>query len=192
MNEDIRAAETAIDVVKEFKQLSAEYGFTDVGFFDPRKMSFSAEFRQCCEDNLCGQYGANYSCPPYCGTVEEMRAKTLPFTHGALLKTECEVDDAMDETATKPIKKDHSMRSKMLIRELKKRGFDRPYLAMLAGCCSICDKCLMPSGKPCPFPDERTSCLSAYCLNVAELADTAGMSLSWDIGQVSFFSVFLW
>ena len=35
------------------------------------------KFREFCEQNLCGQYGANYSCPPDCGSVEAMHKTIL-------------------------------------------------------------------------------------------------------------------
>ena len=174
------------------KELAIEYGFSDASTVDPEELVYNEEFRQCCEDNVCGNYNANYSCPPYCGSVEEMRAKTLAYKNCLVLKTELEVDDAYDETITKPIKKDHSMRSKMLFKELRSRGMVEEGMAMLAGPCSLCDHCTMPEGLPCRFPLERTSCLSAYCLNVAEMAESAGITISWEGNQVSFFSLYFW
>ena len=179
--------------VKEYlENMTLEFGFSQAAFLDPKELVFTPEFRQCCEDNVCGNYNANYSCPPYCGTVEEMREKTLPYNRGLVMMTQMEVDDAYDEAAIKPIKKDHSLRSRMMFKELKEKGVIGKGLAMMAGPCSLCDQCTMPAGEPCRFPEDRTSCMSAYCLNVVELGKSAGLDISWDAGQVSFFSMYLW
>ena len=33
-----------------------------------KEIEFDSSFRKYCEDNVCGQYGKNYACPPYAGT----------------------------------------------------------------------------------------------------------------------------
>ena len=38
-------------------------------FVDTKDVVQDPSFRKFCEDNLCGKYNANYSCPPDCGTV---------------------------------------------------------------------------------------------------------------------------
>ena len=42
---------------------------------DTKDIVFDPIFRPYCEENLCGQYGVNYTCPPDCGTPEEMRLR---------------------------------------------------------------------------------------------------------------------
>ena len=39
-------------------------GFADAAIIDTGDIVFDASFRPYCEENLCGWYGANYSCPP--------------------------------------------------------------------------------------------------------------------------------
>ena len=45
-------------------------------------------FRPYCEENLCGQYGVNYSCPPECGAPMEMEARLRSAWRGRLLREE--------------------------------------------------------------------------------------------------------
>ena len=35
----------------------------------PQDVPVDYRFRRFCEQNLCGQYGVNYACPPICGTA---------------------------------------------------------------------------------------------------------------------------
>ena len=57
-------------------ELAREEGFR-AALLDPQEIPVDGKFRAFCEENLCGQYGANYACPPDCGTVEELHAKLL-------------------------------------------------------------------------------------------------------------------
>lgn len=54
-------------------QFALEEGFANAAIVDTKDIVFDPSFRPYCEENLCGQYNANYSCPPTCGTPEEMK-----------------------------------------------------------------------------------------------------------------------
>ena len=54
--------------------LAEEAGFR-VAVIDTRDIPVDGSVRKFCEDNLCGKYNANYSCPPGCGTVEEVHQR---------------------------------------------------------------------------------------------------------------------
>jgi len=58
-------------------------------------------------------------------------------------------------------------------------------------CCDLCDPCERRSGRPCPHPDLRFSCMSAYCVNVAELAEKCGLEFAWDRKKLYVFSMIL-
>ena len=167
--------------------------FTYAKIIDAGKLTFQPEFRQCCEDNACGNYGRNYSCPPDCGTVEEMRERTLGYEHALVLCTVSHGVDAYNEAESKLLKKDHTQRTQMLIKQLKERELvPEKGLRILAGPCSLCPTCKILEQQPCPMEEVRGSCLSAYCINVTALAETAGIPISWEGDQVSFFSLYLW
>ena len=62
-----------IDKEKIAKQ-AEEFGFTAV-WFPVSEIPTNPEYLKYCEVNRCGNYGANYACPPDCGTPDEMRAR---------------------------------------------------------------------------------------------------------------------
>ena len=66
----------------EIKELAVAEGFHQAEIIDADKIVFDAAFRPYCEENLCGQYGANYSCPPDCGTPDQMKQKVLAHKKG--------------------------------------------------------------------------------------------------------------
>ena len=41
-----------------------EEGFAAAAIVDTDKIVFDPAFRPYCAENLCGQYGVNFSCPP--------------------------------------------------------------------------------------------------------------------------------
>ena len=56
-------------------ELAGKLGFYRAAVVDTVAIPFEPSFRRFCEENLCGKYGANYTCPPDCGTAEDMRQR---------------------------------------------------------------------------------------------------------------------
>ena len=62
-----------MDLIKE----ALSMGFADATIMDTKDLVFVPEYRQFCEDNLCGNYNLVPACPPTCGkgpTAIEKRA----------------------------------------------------------------------------------------------------------------------
>ena len=64
-----------MDLIKE----ALSMGFANAAIMDTKDLVFVPEYRQFCEDNLCGNYNLVPACPPACGTVEEMHEKALKY-----------------------------------------------------------------------------------------------------------------
>ena len=170
---------------KELLQSALELGFANAAIVDTEDIIFEPAFRPLCAENLCGKYGANYTCPPACGTVEEMRRRVLGYRRAIVLQTMWDIDDPLDEKQTKPAKGTHNRLPRQLIDRAGEQG-----LMIGASGCSLCSPCMMPQGKPCRFPDLCYSCMSAYCIFVRELAQRCGMEYECSGGIVTFFSMY--
>ena len=57
---------------QEMIDLALAENFAGAVVVDTKDIVFDPIFRPCCAENLCGQYGVNYTCPPDCGTTAEM------------------------------------------------------------------------------------------------------------------------
>lgn len=68
-------------------RLALDHGFSAAALIDTSEIVFDASFRPYCEENLCGSYGANYSCPPDCGTPKEMERQMLSFNYALVFQT---------------------------------------------------------------------------------------------------------
>ena len=103
-------------------------GFADAAVMDTKDLVFVPSFRPLCAENVCGKYGANYACPPDCGSVEEMRARVLGWRRALVMQTMWDIDDSLDESQTKPAKSRHN-RMTCALRET----LEEPVLMIGAG-----------------------------------------------------------
>ena len=134
-------------------------------------------FRKFCEDNLCGRYNANYSCPPACGTVEEVHIRLFSADKALVLQTIHEIGSYENKEAILKSKKNLNTAVLKLTESLRAKGLNCFCLGY--GGCPLCDPCKQAEGKPCVFPEKRISCMSAYCIDVGRLAEKCGLEFAW-------------
>ena len=168
---------------------AVEEGFTAAAIVDTDQIVFDPSFRPYCEENLCGQYGANYSCPPDCGSPEEMKQRILKHKKALVLQSVCQVRDYADSAVIKQAKKDHNAAELRLVKKL--RSMDIDGIIVGASGCALCTPCAQTQGKPCNFPDLQYSCMSAYCIFVKKLADTCQMDYTWGDGLLALFGMYV-
>ena len=160
----------------ELIKLAEEAGFR-AAVIPAKEIPVNGEFRKFCEDNLCGKYNANYSCPPACGTVEQVHQRLLSQEKALVLQKIYEVGSYENKAAVLASRKNLNMAVLQLTEELRKAGMDCFCLGY--GGCPLCDPCKQVEGEPCAFPEKRISCLSAYCVDVAKLAQRCAMDFDW-------------
>ena len=139
-------------------EIAIKEGFADAAIIDTADIVFDASFRPYCEENLCGWYGANYSCPPDCGTPEEMKERVQKYKHALVLRTVWDINDFKDSSLIKSAKQKHNAYTMSVIEQMEKEG----HLGFMVGAsgCALCNPCLIIEGKPCKFPNKRYSCVA--------------------------------
>ena len=160
----------------ELIKLAEEAGFR-AAVIPVKEIPVDGSFRKFCEDNLCGKYNANYSCPPGCGTVEEVRERLFHGDKALVLQRIHEVGSYENKEAILKSKKNLNLSIRQLTEELRKEGMNCFCLGY--GGCPLCDPCKQVAGEPCAFPQKRISCLSAYCVDVGKLAVKCSMEFAW-------------
>ena len=168
---------------------AVEEGFSAAEITDTREIVFDPTFRPYCEENLCGQYGANYSCPPDCGSPEAMKQKVLSHRKALVLQTIWDISDYSDMTAIKPAKAAHNAAQIRLAKRLRDEGCEG-FLVGASGC-ALCTPCARTTGEPCRFPEYAYSCMSAYCIFVKKLADKCSMEYDCGEGLLAFFGMYV-
>lgn len=171
---------------EEILELAAEEGFA-ASLITPELVPIVPEFRMFCEENRCGKYGANYSCPPDCGTVEALHNRILAEELVLVVASQWEIQGYEDQEGVKTSKKAHNAAVLRLMDKLRKGGV-QGFAVGYSGC-SLCDPCKRTMNEPCAFPEKRISCMSAYCVNVAELASRCGLDFAWDGNRLYLFGM---
>ena len=174
---------------KEMLQYAIDEGFAGAAVVDTDQIVFDPSFRPYCEENLCGQYGVNYTCPPDCGTVEEMKQRILSHKKALVLQTIWEISDYTDKPAIKQAKGAHNAAQIRLAKRVRKEGIDG-FLVGASGC-ALCSPCAIVEGKPCNFPEYKFSCMSAYCIFVKKLTDKCGLEYDCGEGLLAFFGMYV-
>lgn len=153
------------------KELALSHGFDAAAVVETGSLTFVPEYREFCEENLCGQYNVNPSCPPECGTAEQLQARASVFEHALVLQT---IPDCActDDAAVKKAKLFQNQMTEALARDMKDRG--------------ITEMMLMTAG-----PYKTNSCMSAYCLDAQKTAELAGMECWTDDGKTRLFTLIL-
>lgn len=174
---------------QEILRLAVEEGFAAAAIVDTDKIVFDPSFRPYCAENLCGQYGANYSCPPDCGSPEEMKARVLSYKKALVLETIWQVRDYSDAPTIKQAKKSHNAAELRVVKQLRQAGHGG--LIVGASGCALCTPCAQTQGKPCNYPDLKYSCMSAYCVFVRKLAEECGMEYDCGEGLLGLFGMYV-
>ena len=160
----------------ELIKLAEKAGF-HAAVLPAKEIPVDGSFRKFCEDNLCGKYNANYSCPPGCGTVEEVHERLFSADKALVLQTIHEIGSYENKEVILKSKKNLNMAILHLTEDLRKAGMDCFCLGY--GGCPLCDPCKQVAGEPCTFPEKRISCMSAYCIDVGKLANRCGLEFAW-------------
>lgn len=176
---------------QEYISTAIKMGFDEAAIIDVAQIEFDPSFRKYCEANTCGNYGANYTCPPVCGSPEFMQERVRHFSKGLVLKTTYVVHDVMDNDKMTPLKKENTEKALELVKLLQKKD-PREFLNVNAVPCFYCTPCNLAKGLPCAHPERRFPCLSAYCIDVTKLAQSCGMNLGWGEHEASFLSIYLY
>ena len=160
----------------ELIKLAKEEGF-HAAVICAKEIPVDGSFRKFCEDNLCGKYNANYSCPPACGTPEEVRQRLHSAEKALVLQSIHEIGSYENKEAILKSKKDLNLAILRMTEDLRKNGADCFCLGY--GGCPLCNPCKQVEGEPCAFPEKRISCMSAYCIDVGKLAGKCGLEFAW-------------
>ncbi len=173
---------------QEMIDLAIAEGFSNATITDTRDIVFDPSFRPYCAENLCGQYSANYSCPPDCGSPREMKLRILAHKKALVLQTIWQVADYSDAPVIKQAKRSHNASELKVVKALREAGHSGVIVG--ASGCALCTPCARTQGLPCKYPDLQYSCMSAYCIFVKKLADHCGMEYDCGEGLLALFGMY--
>lgn len=157
---------------EELLKLAENCGFDHVGMLNVPALEFNPAVRDMCAAGRCGMYGHCWTCPPGCGTLEEISEKAAAYKRGVLLQTTGQLEDDFDvETMmdAEKIQKEHFKAFVTKLREVYPNC-----LPMSSGACTMCPTCTYPD-EPCRAPHLAIPSMEAYGLVVSKTCEDSGM-----------------
>jgi len=142
--------------------------------FDPASLVPEDRIRDFCLENKCGSYGSNYMCPPYVGSLEEIRAKLKKYSRGVLLQYTKSLDVREDREGVIQTKTDFHNKVLLIEEFFRGRGINQVW-GLIGGNCGLCDTCRINMDEPCPYPDRARMSLEAIGIDVIKLLDKLGL-----------------
>lgn len=163
-------------------------GFQHVGPLKASTIELRQEVRDMCAANTCGKYDKNWSCPPGCGSLEDLRQQVAGYTEGILVQSVGELEDEMDGEAMMETERRHKANFYRFLDELLPRY--PGLLALGSGCCTQCGTCTYPDA-PCRFPQRRVSSMESYGMLVLQVCKDNAMQYYYGPCTISYTSCFL-
>lgn len=172
---------------EKIKSLISTFGFTNLKIIDTSILEFNSIFRDYCKENLCGNYNKNYSCPPKCKSAEEMKNKVLSYNTALVLTKNFVIEDLTDKDKIQLCQKQLNDSLIKLKNEFANCSID--CLMIGSSHCNLCKLCKLELKEPCAHPDLQFSCMSAYCINVKNLAEYCDMNYEYKNNSLSLFGM---
>lgn len=162
--------------LSELEKLAEQIGFSHIGPVNMDALQPSPEVRKMCASGRCQMYGHSWSCPPGCGTVEEMAAKLRQYEEGLLVQTTGQMEDDFDLDTIRSAEQLHRSRFETLARQA--RLLEPDCMPMSAGTCTRCKKCTYPD-RPCRFPSRVFPSMEACGLLVGDVCTRSGLAYNY-------------
>ena len=163
-------------------------GFETVAELDVGTLKFLPEVRDMCTSDRCRSFGRSWSCPPACGSLEEISAKCRGYTRGIIVQTVGRRDDEFDFESITRVNELNKARFARLADAYAAAGAD--CYPMGSGACTICSKCTYPDA-PCRFEGKLFPSIEACGISVYELTQKLGMKYINGENTVTYFTLLL-
>lgn len=157
--------------MNKWLQSAKKIGFTEAVFLDIHTLHPMDSIREMCAEDKCHAYGKNWTCPPYCGSLEECDKKIHSYRHGLLLQTVGKLEKIIDTKAYERTEKLHLKHFLELADRIRKEYPDA--LCLGSGGCRICKICAWP--QQCRFPERAYSSMEGYGLFVTQVCRDNGI-----------------
>lgn len=168
--------------------LALAAGFTHAAVADASIMKALPEVRDMCAVNTCHRYGACWSCPPACGTLDECRDKISHYSTALVVQVVGQLEDSWDIEGMHEIEVQQKAAFARLLPQMRERFAD--LLPLGTGSCTVCKTCSYPDS-PCRFPEKALSSMEAYGLLVNQVCTDSGLKYNYGPNTMAYTGCFL-
>ncbi len=187
----IRSAQSAEERVDDESIMALALqilGFSTIAPLDINTLEPLQSIRDMCESGKCQMVGKQWTCPPACGTLDELRYRIKSYNKGFILQHIAQLDDDFDiETMleTEVLHQDQFMRFFAQLQVQYPSLFP-----MTAGACKLCQTCTYPDS-PCRFPDLAFPSMEAAGLFVSQVCEKNNVKYYYGPRTIAFTSCVL-
>jgi len=167
-----------MEIVKEIPNslslCAKRLGFEPFLPFYPKVLVPEERIRALCVEDKCGNYGKNYTCPPFVGSVSDIRNRLKAYKNGILFQYTEALDVKTDREGVHQTMLDFHKRVLELETEALNAGFKRVW-GMIGGNCQLCQPCRAETDEPCLYPDKARMSLESLAIDVMSLLERFGL-----------------
>jgi predicted metal-binding protein len=145
--------------------------------------------RELCAQNLCGEYGVTWGCPPGVGTETECLRKVYDYSKAAVLIKRHEDIDLENDALVKALASDNQYVCRRFTNMLREEGYK--VLPLSDGGCDYCGECSYPDD-PCRFPDQLVPSISSYGILMEEYMRSQNIEFEFAEGTMSLYGLILY
>ncbi|MCL2445512.1 MAG: DUF2284 domain-containing protein [Oscillospiraceae bacterium] len=167
-------------------QLALEHGAHKAAQISPAALRYDEKFLQACQQNVCGRYGKNYTCPPHVGDIRQLITKLQACQHVVLWQTVSKLDDSFDFEGMQAAQRQHNAITIAIADAARAQLPDA--IALGAGGCFLCHICAAQTNEPCRFPARAISSLEAHGVDVSSIEQACDLKYMNGTNTVTYFS----
>ena len=157
---------------------------------DTAQIRFDPMFRELCQKNTCGFYGACWMCPPDVGSIDDWIAKARAYDRAFVFQTVREIEDSFDIEGMRHAARAHNRLIVRLRHAAEEAGVEN--LLLGAGACGGCEECAKKRNEPCVHPERAVVPIEAAGVDVTQLATLTGLPYINGKNTVTYFGLLLY
>jgi len=173
-----------MDIVK----LCLDMGASKAEEIPVGRLDFQPGLRALCEQNVCGRFARNYTCPPLVGEVEELISKLKSFSKVVIWQNIYKLEDSFDFEGMTAAQTKHNAMTLDVAKKVYVELGRGNALVLAAGGCTLCEKCALLTSEPCRHIGDALASLEAYGINVSKIGEVSGMKYINGRDTVTYFS----
>jgi len=172
------------------KVLNEETGFAVILDLAAAPLPITESVIRYCENNACGKYGANWTCPPAVGKFEDCKKEIERYSKALLFRSEYKLNEWYDAERIEETIRAHQANVRRIREMIPKETGE--HLVLSGGGCVYCKECAYVNREACRHPDIAIPPLEAYGIDWFRFAKKHNIKYGSPEGEMYYFGMILY
>ncbi|MDR0791029.1 MAG: DUF2284 domain-containing protein [Methanomassiliicoccaceae archaeon] len=142
-----------------------------------------------CEDDACGKYNKNWTCPPAVGAFEDCKKRIEKYSRMLIFRSEYKLNEWYDAERIEETIRMHQANVRR-VRELIPDDIG-DHLVLSGGGCVYCKECSFVTGEQCRHPDIAIPPIESYGIDWFRFAKKHNIKYGSPEGEMYYFGMIL-